>query len=128
MNLGSTLVAKHSPQNGCFGSDSELLCLLPPVKEPDREGGYVFTGTTTKSKNQYGWVKKSDAPFTLEEFIERAGLPKDNQVTELQSLLLMAIGRLDEGTPVAVDYMLRGLPPRLELVVHKVIFQKPVKS
>jgi hypothetical protein len=124
MNFDSILITKNSSKNNCFGADGELLYILPPTAEPDRETRHLFTGVCTKSENQYGWVRKSSTMFTLEDFIDRAGLPKDDRVCELLSFLLTAIGRLDEGTPVAVDYFLRGLPPKPTLIVHKIIFQK----
>src|SRR5437899_2309518 len=67
------LVARKSPQNGCFASDGDLL--YPPLSdESHAKPGtkYYFRSVVEPNKrSRYGWVKSTDQPFTLQEFLAR---------------------------------------------------------
>lgn len=86
--------------------------------------GHVFAGAESGKTSKYGWVKESDEPFDLDEFIEWTNIRGGHAPIDLQEILLKALIPLRPDTPVAVDFMPRGLPPTPVIVVHKVIFQK----
>jgi hypothetical protein len=46
----------------------------------------------------------------------------DDCFREAQALLLNSIRKLDAQSPVAADFVKRGIPPRIKLSIHKVIF------
>jgi hypothetical protein len=119
------LVARHSPQNGCFGEEGDVL--YPPVQlgPPASSRRYYFLSSeNTKKRSKFGWVKSSQQPFNLEEFLaDHPEIGRSEEQCNLLEELFSAIAKLPDGTPVAGSYFRRGIEhPRNELTFHKVFF------
>ncbi len=127
MTFNKMIVAKHSPQNGCLSEDGEMLYLPPPIKWPAKERSHEFRGVNSDRRNKYGWVVEAREGIDLREvgsLLGEARVMHPNFVA-MQEQMLTAIAKMDVGTSVSVDFFKRGIPPKLELVVHRVIFHKP---
>lgn len=124
-----SLVARFSPKNGCNVPDGELLTVLPKKKLPrNRDSGHHFVSVRDPSlTSKFGWVKQSQ-PYSLEDFLKLThgeGDASEEQKDHVKTML-SAIAALDEGTPVAATYFVRGTIERKHVfTVHKVIFYHP---
>ncbi len=74
--------------------------------------------------SKFGWVKSTEQPFSVEDFVAEHPEIKGNDVqTILLANVFSAIANLAEGTPVAGSYFVRGVEQRrVELTFHKVVF------
>lgn len=119
------IIAKNSPNNGCFGDNGETLMLLPKKKVPVRDFvPHVFSSLKNKNiKSKYGWIK-STTPFTLKEFLDN-NFSTDVSEEELECLLNLfeSIEKLPEETTVAATYNKKSaFDNEMVLKVHKVFF------
>jgi len=124
------LVARYSPENRCFAPDGDIL--YPPLPEfkpdgkPKKKKYHFLSAGTPDVLSQYGWVKLTENPFSLGEFVNEY-LPGYQLEVELilLSQLFLVISRLSDGTPVAGDFFERGVERRtVELSFHKVFFHR----
>lgn len=121
------LVARHSPENGCYAAEGTVLFVKAKPKVPMKTHvNHVFlSADDPKLKSKYGWVAEA-APFDLEEFVARHHL--DGLSDEDRGHLITmfeSIANLAPGVPVASGYSSRGVEnPRMEFTVHRVWFHK----
>jgi hypothetical protein len=119
------LVARHSPQNKCFAPDGAVLTLMPrePIPLKGAVSHYFVSVQDFRLKSRYGWVKEMPT-FTLDEFLALYH-PTPNVTDAIREhvlTMLTAVDRITADQPVAVDYASRGIPPQMEVSVHRVIF------
>ena len=129
--FASVLVAIFNPANGCLVPDGQVLTVLPRASVPMRACvSHHFVSTRNKAlKARYGWVEARE-PFTIETFIQQNydSPPKTEEESAHLTVMLTSIQGLSVGTPVAVDYAKRGIPPRMELSVHRVVFYSSTRT
>lgn len=122
------LHGRCSPDNQCFAEDGDVL--HPPLPkqqvgqaEPPRNY-YFLSAKGDGKRSKFGWVKRSERPFSVEEFVaEHPIINRNEEQTSLLTTLFSAIANLPEGPPVTGSYFQRGVeqhPP--ELSFHKVFF------
>jgi hypothetical protein len=122
------VIAKHSPQNGCFAPDGAVLYVAPKARVPTKPlvDHRFETATRPPLRSKFGWVAES-LPLTVDEFIDRhvRGVPLSEALRAHVEVMLRAVSRLNPSTPVGVYYARRGLEhPVMELVVHRVFFYR----
>ena len=87
--------------------------------------GHHFISTHDwQTTSKYGWVSKT-APFSMDEFIavHLQGVDFGDVDRAHVETMLLSIARLQEDTPVAAGYSLRGVETkRMEFTVHRVVF------
>lgn len=120
------LVAKHSPQNGCFAQEGQVLAIMSrdSVPQKDHIPHFFVSSDDCRTKSKYGWVKDI-APFTLTSFVDRYLSNCKVSEADLKHVeaMLVSIKHLSEGTPVAATYSSRGVIEKsMKLTVHKVFF------
>ena len=119
------LVAKQSPQNGCYVGDGEVLFVVPRQKLPAKDHvTHCFVSTVDrKTKSRYGWVVSVE-PFTTDDFVRIYLNGEADDLTRSHiSTMLARVANLAPDTPVAVEYTRYGLEERrVELNVHRVFF------
>jgi hypothetical protein len=119
------LKARFSPKNGCFVESGTTLSVIPKPRttlKPSISHHFVAV-TDLKTKSKFGWVDEV-SPFTLEDFIHRYhGDSRDPELLEHVKCMLDTADKLPSGTPVAADYVPRGISPRrMAFTVYRVIF------
>lgn len=121
--FNKVLVARHSPKNGCFAADGEVLTVVPREVVPKEfhVEHYIVSVADMKTRSKYGWVKEVE-PFTLTSFLAKyLSCPPSDRELEHVRTMLTSISRLPEGTPVYGSYVLRGvLQKSMIFTVHKV--------
>jgi hypothetical protein len=122
------LVAKYSPQNGCYVVDGEQLTVVPRRNVPLKEGvsHYFVSIRDSSKKSKYGWVKET-AEFTVSEFANHSSERQSLSSEELEHVLTMlrAIDQLPPDAPVAATYFCRGVDQKkMVFAVHKVVFYR----
>jgi hypothetical protein len=122
------LVARFSPDNGCYVPEGEILTVRPRKKLPhNRDAAHYFIGSRHRSlKARYGWVAQSDS-FTFDDFVRNQLGGKDLSSAERDHLatMLCSISRLPLDTPVTATYFARGtIEKHTVFSVHKVIFYR----
>lgn len=86
-----------------------------------------FVGTKNPHlKARFGWVRPRE-PFTLQVFLDEYYAAPPTEQSELAHVveMLTSIDRLSLGMAVGADYFRRGIPPRMEFAVHRVIMFDP---
>lgn len=120
------LVAKYSPSNRCYVPDGTVLFVRPAAAvRMTAAVPHKFVGAADrKTTSKFAWVK-AVTPFTLEQYIAEHLLGEEISADMLKHLevMLSAIARLSDGTPVGATYFQRGVERRvMEFDVHRVIF------
>lgn len=120
------VVAKHSPENGCYAKEVDVLFVKPRLNVPQKTVvQHHFTSASDgKSKSKFGWIKDVPA-FTLDDFVNRYMRQRTLTPTEAEHILTMleSVNSLAIDTPVTCDYKSRGvIEQSMQLTVHKVIF------
>lgn len=121
------LIARYSPNNGCYVDDGEYLVVWPKVNVSMRDIiTHSFSGLINETKtSKYGWVKEVP-PFTMNDFISRfiRRQLNDNEKTHLVKMF-ESIANLKDGDPVAATYRKKSFNENeMELKIHKIIFYK----
>lgn len=119
-----TLVGKYSPSNKCFVPDGVEVYVRPKKTLPKRDCKHYFISVDDDSvKAPYAWVAEKEAPFNLQDFLTRnhLGAATDDELSHLK-IMLDSIQKLDNGTPVAPAYVIRGLfEKQAVFTVHRII-------
>lgn len=122
------IVAKYFPKNGCFVENGVPLIVRPlaETKANSEKGHYFLSSKDQKSRSKYGWIEEI-LPFTLLDFVReiRGDTRMEDSTVQALQQMLEKIESIEPGKPVAVGYFMRGLPPKPELAVHRVIFHPP---
>jgi hypothetical protein len=120
------LVARFSPQNGCYAADGEVLTIIPTKNlRSNQDAEHNFVSSRDRSlTSKFGWVQEVPA-FTLEQFLSRTSEPgaiSDERKEHVQTML-SSIALLPHDTAVAATYWMRGAIERRHVfAVHRVIF------
>jgi hypothetical protein len=120
------LIAKHSPQNGCFVEEGKILTIYPKEKVPNKSHvtHYFVDSEDLKTKSRYGWVKEVPS-FNIGDFINQnlRGIELSSNELEHIRIMLDSILKLEACTPVAATYSQRGVGNKqMKFTVHKVFF------
>ncbi len=117
------LKARNNPENQCYAYDDEILTLIPTKVLPKKDCKYHFTGVLSGEKSQYGWVSEVET-FTLDDFIEKYGFGTSDVMEKLYiKIMLDSVSKQETNTPMAVDFVLRGvMEKQIVLTIHKVFF------
>jgi hypothetical protein len=123
------LVARHSPKNGCYVPDGQVLVIVPIKSLPKKEqvAHFFVSVNDLKTRSKYGWVKEVE-PFTLNSFLENhfVGRTLNDEALHHIKVMLASIKKLSPGTAVAATYSSRGIIEKsMALTVHRVIFYDP---
>lgn len=117
MIISKCIVARHSPDNGCYADDDEILDVGRISRWPLKPKNHYFVGRTSGKKSKFGWIVVThDTPYVINE----TPLFQSEIFTALDN----ALTKLNAGDAVAVDFVARGIPPENKLLVHKVLFYK----
>lgn len=128
------LVAKFSPENGCFVQEGATLTVLQKqiLSISKARAGYIrhtfVSLLDLKTKSKYGWVKEVPE-FTLEDFLGNypGGYKINDNAIGHATKMLSSINNLNGGTPVTVNYSIVGIIEReIVLSVHKVFFYNKI--
>jgi len=111
------IVSRHSPENGCFADDGEILIVAPINSWPKKATDHYFVGAESGRVNRFGWISaiSAYAPYTRDLVYEE----------KINYAVNSGLRRLKLGDPVALDFVRRGIPPTIELLLHKVLFCVP---
>jgi hypothetical protein len=124
----NVLLAVHSPENGCFVPEGEVLTIRPLRSvRMTTVVGHHFVGTKKgQLKARFGWVRPRE-PFTLQGFLDEHYAARPTEQLELAHIveMLTSIDSLSIGMAVGADYFRRGIPPSMEFSVHRVIMYDP---
>src|SRR5438477_9530191 len=97
------LVAKHSPSNGCFAREGDILSIRPRETIPKKDHVQHFFVSTSdlKTKSKYGWIT-AVRPFTLPDFVRKHLQGASLSAAEESHIhtMLTSIEKLPEGTAV----------------------------
>lgn len=125
MSYTRLLRAKFNPKNNCKVEDGAILTVLPraSVHMKDYIPYFFVSAQDLKTRSKYGWVDEVPA-FTAEEFLERFHSGSSDPIlAEHVRRMLDAALKVPLDTPMATDYVMRGVSPRrMEFTVHRVIF------
>lgn len=133
MLFNKILIARHSPQNGCYVDDGVTLTILPkrplPVGRLKRSfvSHHFVSSRDLKTKSRYGWVQEVE-PFSLEAFVTTCVSTSGVSDVDLAHIetLLSAVARVPVGKPVAACYVERGVERKyVELSIYRVLFYDP---
>ncbi len=118
--FNKVVAGKNSPRNGCYVDDDEIL--VPGTPDLAAEA-FDFTGVSTFRSSRYGWVKSTDAPFTITDFAIRYNLDLTSERMGIVFMLFEKIAKLPDGAVVAGSFFKRGIERRtLEFDFHRVFF------
>ena len=124
----NVLLAIHSPKNHCFVPEGEVLTVRPRRSvRLTSVVGHHFVGTKNpRLTARFGWIRPRE-PFTLQGFLDEhyRVLPTEHLELAHVGEMLTSIDRLSLGMAVGADYFPRGIPPRMEFAVHRVIMYDP---
>ena len=122
MNYNKIIVSKESEKNNCFVPNDEVL-VIRSFKSPRENLSVNFEWYKNLSiKNKFGWVKNVNT-FSFEDFINSYGSKiKDEDHNTIKNML-DDIKNIEDDSPVAADYLKRGIiNSKIILKVHKVKF------
>jgi hypothetical protein len=109
------VIARHSPKNGCLANEGEELIIGPIRQLPSKPRPHFFIGSLSGKRSKFGWIVDGNS---LIENVSHA--------TASDSLLIepvvISLNKFRAGDAVSLDFFARGIPPRLQLIMHKVIF------
>ena len=122
------LIARHSPQNGCFAPDGAILTVVPRARVPLRDNvAHEFrAAANSELTSKYGWVLDVPA-FDLQKFADEylGGRVLNKTEEEHLQTMFASISKLPADTPVAATYSSRGVEKkRMDFTVHRVILYK----
>lgn len=113
-------ISRHSPENGCYAENGEQLLVAKIKAWPKKAKPHYFIGANSGKQSRFAWVASD--PVGGKELTESHDIEDETRLKILDML-----SRLKQGDPVALDFVPRGIPPKLELLLHRVLLM-PVNS
>ncbi len=114
MSAFRSIVAKHSPRNGCHAEEGEELFVANIESWPSRAAAHHFVGSRSGKISRYGWIAEAENSPDFTRDLERR--------EEIEGAVHLGLRRLKLGDAVALDFVARGIPPTIVLSLHKVFF------
>lgn len=114
MKIYRKVIAKHSPKNGCYAADQEQLQIANVNSWPKESKAHYFVGIDSGKRSRFGWVNYDSKPdeLLLSNFANnREGV-----------VIIRQLECLKAGDAVSLDFVRRGMPPSVVLLLHKVLF------